>query len=143
MKYRLKDDSLERLLNRLSEGTFSKRFNLACEHKSVLTNSKVVVYFGGEDNKKFSATFSLDEILRNHRFLANHWNKYPETLPPDGRLMWCWTSEGKIVKGRHMYWNDKESNTFRPRWTDENYNKINCEYFMRWRDDRKVPTQEP
>lgn len=80
MKYRLKDQELQKKLDELSKGTFSELIAtsgsvFAREDKSLLKlgNGRFIVVLHKED---FEAVYDPD-----------NWNNYPEVMPPEGVLM--------------------------------------------------------
>lgn len=90
MKYRLKNQELQKKLDEISDGDFSLRLQDAWstnEGRSVAT-----FHFGDERDddwtlRKFSATIYEDEIEEIPEYDPNKWNPYPEVTPPQGAMM--------------------------------------------------------
>ena len=99
MTIRLKDKELQKKLDELTAGNFSKKLNSELEHLDLLTEPglKYRVCFGAPPDfliNRFSAVFRADEIEEREEFRLDGWNHWPETEPPELELM-------QIVKDGH------------------------------------------
>lgn len=91
MKWRLKDRTLEKKLNELSDGEFSENL---CKQSS----GHFISCFGDHlcfsiqnecVNKafwqyRFAVFFSADEVEEVQEYNPNGWNEYPKVTPPEG-----------------------------------------------------------
>lgn len=93
MKYRLKDKELQRKLDDISGGDFSKalssdRLESVCSPLDPLIEWRVC--FGESPDflaNRFSAIFLHDEIEETPEYNAGGWNHWPETEPEECVLM--------------------------------------------------------
>ena len=93
MKYRLKDKELQRKLDDISGGDFSKalssdRLESVCSPLDPLIEWRVC--FGAHPDflaNRFSAAFTDDEIESVPEYNPNAWNEYPDVTPPEGVMM--------------------------------------------------------
>lgn len=94
MKYRLKDKELQKKLDELSGGEFSKA--LQNPHSEALLRMPPIetlnVNFGGTIGKgllqaRFTMRLLKDDVEAVPEYNPHGWNKYPEVTPPEGVLM--------------------------------------------------------
>lgn len=88
MKYRLKDQELQKKLDELTDGDFTKKLN--SELKSVYSpidpEIKYRVSFGDQPDfaaNHFSAIFRDDEVEEIPEYDPTKWNQYPSVTPPE------------------------------------------------------------
>lgn len=92
MTIRLKDKELQKKLDELTAGDFSKKLNseLQTLNLSIEPQLKYRVCFGDPPDflvNRFSAVFRADEIEEREAFKLDGWNHWPETEPPELELM--------------------------------------------------------
>lgn len=82
-KYRLKDQVLQKKLDDLSDGDFSRQLNEE-SLDGCSPDFTFRVRFGGQVGTcfRYSAVFRVDEIMIQEGYDPNAWNNYPETQPP-------------------------------------------------------------
>lgn len=145
MKWRLKDQELQKKLDEISNGDFSLK--LQEKPMSTLSPNFVEVGFSREKGKIvrcFTATFRSDEIEEVPQFNPNGWNLFPDVTPPeigtyrlevfldDGdkpyvQVAGFWNGKRWVADdpegGGHYYVTDGERMRFRP-WEDPNESSI-------------------
>lgn len=91
MKYRLKDQDLQRHLDAISHGEFSRCLQTELQdiRGSGTTDADYRVFFGfmsgrAELVNRFSMLLYEHEIEATPEYNPNGWNKYPDVTPPDG-----------------------------------------------------------
>ena len=108
MTLRLKDRELQRKLDELSNGDFSKRLENESQRRfvGVLNRQVISVYYGDFDAlaNRFSAIFEVDEVEWIQEYNPRAWNEWPNVEPPKNTPMRCevWIAEaakGAIFKG--------------------------------------------
>ena len=116
MTYRLKDEQLQRKLDELSNGDFSKKLENEAQRKfvGVLNREVIYLYYGDFDAlaNRFSALFELDEVEEIPEYNPCKWNEWPAVEPPKGAPMrlearYRGTSDGRYyVTVRQCAWFD-------------------------------------
>ena len=93
-KYRLKDRELQKKLDEISDGDFSRQIegNLQNIKGRGTTDADYRLFFGElpgryEIVNRFSMLLYEHEIEVFEEYDPNDWNKFPEVTPPDGVLM--------------------------------------------------------
>lgn len=82
-KYRLKDAELQKKLDEISDGDFSKRLNeqklagCSSDFAFSLEFGKTVSYY----HHRFSIVIQVNEVQINEEYDANKWNSYPKVIP--------------------------------------------------------------
>lgn len=108
MKFRLRNTELQKKLDELSNGDFSKKLETEAQRKfvGVLNREVIYLYYGDFDAlaNRFSALFELDEVEEIPEYTPRGWNEWPDVTPPVDVSMRCeiWieeTPEGGIFKG--------------------------------------------
>lgn len=93
MKYRLKNQELQKKLDEISDGEFSRFLNNTFYGRIIKIRPFTEIHFGQivtEDGTlfhRFTARVREDEIEEVHEYDPNKWNPYPEVTPPGGVLM--------------------------------------------------------
>lgn len=95
-KYRLKDQELQKKLDEISDGDFSRQIegNLQNIKGRGTTDADYRLFFGElpgqyEIVNRFSMLLYEHEIEVFEEYDPNDWNNFPEVTPPDGVLMRC------------------------------------------------------
>ena len=103
-KYRLKDQELQKKLDDLSDGDFSRQLNEE-SLDGCSPDFTFRVRFGGQVGTcfRYSAVFRVDEIMIQEGYDPNAWNKFPEVTPPDGVLMRVETGGGRKFCGYYHF----------------------------------------
>lgn len=88
MKYRLKSKELQRKLDEISGGDFSKMTEKFFDGRTF----PITIYFhyvpeGKSGYFKFSATFQADEVEEVREYDPNRWNEWPDVEPPRHKLL--------------------------------------------------------
>lgn len=94
MKYALKDRELQKKLDELTEGDFSRRLQ---EIDKIDFLFDVIQFafgepvegrnIGGYQPVRFSILLKKNEIEEISKYDPNAWNDYPDITPPEGELM--------------------------------------------------------
>lgn len=98
MKYRLKDQMLQKKLDEISGGDFSKKLSETIERELSypLQNPilAIPVAFGdwgadvyGDQSPRYIVRFHIDEIESVPSYDQHGWNEWPKVTPPGGPLM--------------------------------------------------------
>ena len=132
MKYRLKDRELQKKLDDISDGDFSKQLEGIVGRPAF--NSLIVRFgsktLGSEVVNKFRADFSLDEIEEAPEYNPHGWNDFPKVTPPYDVLMRC--EEDTEDGTEHLcmkFVRDEDGG----HWTDEHGMGVwNCTRFRPW-----------
>lgn len=95
-KYRLKDQELQRHLDSISDGDFSRQIecNLRYIKGRGTTDADYRLFFGElpgryEIVNRFSMLLYEHEIEVFEEYDPNDWNVYPDVTPPEGVMMRC------------------------------------------------------
>lgn len=75
MKYRLKDQKLQKKLDEISGGCFSEAFES-------IKKPKVVVFQARNGGPAMSISLTDQDIEALHKYDPNKWNFFPEVTPP-------------------------------------------------------------
>lgn len=91
MKYRLKDRELQKALDKISDGDFTKQLN-ALHQYDFKNNLGISVPFGKTSEGslyacRLLASFDIFEIEEVGEYNPYGWNDYPEVTPPEGEWM--------------------------------------------------------
>lgn len=96
MKYRLKDQELQRHLDAISDGDFSRQIegHLQNIKGRGTTDADYRLFFGElpgryEIVNRFSMLLYEHEIEVFEEYDPNDWNVYPDVTPPEGVMMRC------------------------------------------------------
>lgn len=96
MKYRLKDQDLQRHLDAISDGDFSRQIegHLQNIKGRGTTDADYRLFFGElpgryEIVNRFSMLLYEHEIEVFEEYDPNDWNVYPDVTPPEGVMMRC------------------------------------------------------
>ena len=96
MTYRLKDRELQKKLDEISNGDFTKKLETEAQRKFVgaLGREVIQLYFGDSDifANRYSVAFELSEIEEIQEYDPNSWNRWPDVTPPPGIPMRVETS---------------------------------------------------
>ena len=95
-KYRLKDAALQKKLDEISDGDFSRQIesNLRSIKGLGTTDADYRLFFGElpgryEMVNRFSMLLYEHEIEVFEEYDPNDWNSYPDVTPPEGVMMRC------------------------------------------------------
>lgn len=110
-KYRLKDQELQKKLDEISDGDFSRQIegNLQNIKGRGTTDADYRLFFGElsgryEIANRFSMLLYEHEIEVFEEYDPNDWNNFPEVTPPEGVLMRVETKTGRNFCGYyHIY----------------------------------------
>lgn len=99
-KYRLKDRELQKKLDEISDGEFSKNLHKFDENHFASYWGKTIFFTINEDDDgeeleeskhirepQFGVWFNIGEIEEVPEYDPNAWNRFPEVEPPEGVLM--------------------------------------------------------
>lgn len=99
-KYRLKDQELQKKLDEISDGEFSKNLHKFDENHFASYWGKTIFFTINEDDDgeeleeskhirepQFGVWFNIGEIEEVPEYNPNNWNNYPDVTPPEGVLM--------------------------------------------------------
>lgn len=99
-KYRLKDQELQKKLDEISDGEFSKNLHKFDENHFASYWGKTIFFTINEDDDgeeleeskhirepQFGVWFNIGEIEEVPEYDPNAWNSFPEVTPPEGVLM--------------------------------------------------------
>lgn len=96
MTYRLKDRELQRKLDELSNGDFSKQ--LASNEKRICSSleflQQITLWFCKREGPLHSLEITPDMLEEVREYDPHKWNGYPEVEPPEGVLMRVECSNG-------------------------------------------------
>lgn len=124
MGYRLKDRELQRRLDNLSEGDFSRQIegNLQNIKGRGTTDADYRLFFGDlpgryEIVNRFSMLLYEHEIEVFEEYDPNDWNNFPEVTPPEGVWMRVETDMGFGFKARFQFgnWLDNRNDIIGPK----------------------------
>lgn len=98
MKYRLKDRELQRKLDELSDGDFSRQF--ASNKKRIFAElnflKQMILWFRKSEGPFHALMITPDMLEEVPEYDPHKWNDFPEVEPPEGVLM----RVERIEKGR-------------------------------------------
>lgn len=105
MKYRLKDRELQRKLDELSDGDFSRQ--LASNKKRIFAElnflKQMILWFRKSEGPFHALMITPDMVEKVREYDPHNWNEYPEVTPPEGVWMRCETDVNAIEhKIRHI-----------------------------------------
>lgn len=99
-KYRLKDQELQKKLDEISDGEFSKNLHKFDENHFASYWGKTIFFTINEDDDgeeleeskhirepQFGVWFNIGEIEKVPEYSPNEWNSYPDVTPPEDVLM--------------------------------------------------------
>lgn len=105
-KYRLKDQELQKKLDEISDGDFSRQIegNLQSLRGYGMSDADYRLFFGELSSRyeivnRFSMLLYENEIEVFEEYNPNDWNNFPEVTPPDGVLMRVETEGGRKFCG--------------------------------------------
>lgn len=111
-KYRLKDQELQKKLDEISDGEFSKNLHKFDENHFASYWGKTIFFTINEDDDgeeleesehirepQFGVWFNIGEIEEVPEYNPNEWNSYPDVTPPEGVLMRVETEGGRKFCG--------------------------------------------
>lgn len=135
MRYQLKNKKLQRQLDALSDGEFSKQ--LSKEHIVTMVDDSGIpvlkVEFGPvvglSLTRKFIFVFTENEIKEAEEFHRDRWNKFPEITPPENEWMRCEFGEVKRIA---KWVPDGDSQDYV--WIDNLGQEVNVKRFRPWED---------
>lgn len=91
MKYRLKDRELQRKLDALSNGDFSRQ--LASNKKRIFAElnflKQMILWFRKSEGPLHALMITPDMVEKVREYDPHNWNEYPEVTPPEGVWMRC------------------------------------------------------
>lgn len=108
MKYQLKDQELQKKLDEISDGDFSRALRRLVE-LDIPVSEPIYMAFGdmqlcgfadGFGNlRRFSICLLKDDLKIVKEYNPNDWNNYPDVTPPEGVLMRIETKVGRKFCG--------------------------------------------
>ena len=105
-KYRLKDQELQKKLDEISDGDFSRQIegNLQSLRGYGMSDADYRLFFGELSSRyeivnRFSMLLYENEIEVFEEYNPNDWNNFPEVTPPDGVLIRVETEGGRKFCG--------------------------------------------
>lgn len=111
-KYRLKDQELQKKLDEISDGEFSKNLHKFDENHFASYWGKTIFFTINEDDDgeeleeskhirepQFGVWFNIGEIEEVPEYDPNAWNSFPEVTPPEGVRMRVETEGGRKFCG--------------------------------------------
>lgn len=111
-KYRLKDQELQKKLDEISDGEFSKNLHKFDENHFASYWGKTIFFTINEDDDgeeleeskhirepQFGVWFNIGEIEEVPEYDPNAWNSFPEVTPPEDVLMRVETVVGDTFRG--------------------------------------------
>lgn len=100
-KYRLKDQELQKKLDEISNGDFSRQIegNLQNIKGRGTTDADYRLFFGELPVNRFSMLLYEHEIEIFEEYDPNDWNSFPEVMPPEDVLMRVETVGGDKFRG--------------------------------------------
>lgn len=89
MTYRLKDTKLQKKLDELSDGDFSRQLEVNKGHiiMGIEYSEQATVWFCKPEGPLLSIEITPDMLERVGEYDPYKWNKYPDVEPPEGILM--------------------------------------------------------
>lgn len=139
MKYRLKDKELQKKLDELSNGDFTRKLEgnsktYAHEFKNYGNGIAVRVQFGEKslNAERFHVFLSIDDVEQVQEYDPNEWNDFPAVKPPEDVWMRCEFDhpDGRTLRYIARYI-EAEGNFF---WMDQNMNEIDVSRFRPWEE---------
>lgn len=134
MKYRLKDRQLQKKLDDISTGDFSKALDISTKRlidvyqqdglDFNLDTDRVFVEFGNDvkvctQQKQFRACFEPGTIEARKEYNPKAWNRWPEVKPPNNVLMRIQSSAGDFMCA---IWMDRDSVSEKEKeWINDTY----------------------
>ena len=139
MKYRLKDRQLQKKLDDISNGDFSRQLDyvvsMSRNHDPFITTRPVYFELDHDTRVVISIDVTPDMVVENSSYNPKAWNKFPEVEPPEDVWMRCVMTDihhnNRIVRVGAKFstgaWRDHEGVAFEPRfrvdkfkpWDDE------------------------
>lgn len=115
MKYRLKDAELQKKLDEISNGDFSRALRRLVE-LDIPVSEPICMAFGdmqpcgfadGFGNfRRFSVCLLKDDLKIVKEYNPNDWNNYPEVTPPEGVPLLVQISRGHALIRFFAYYKD-------------------------------------
>lgn len=127
MGYRLKDEKLQGILDKISNGDFSRAMRELQEERPL--TYKTAIEFGKwiSGTKQFRVYVKKDELIFVHEYNPNKWNVFPDVLPPENEWMRCEDEEEVHVA---KWVPDAES--MNHIWVDNYGQEVNVGRFRPW-----------
>lgn len=99
-RYRLKDQELQKQLDAISDGDFSRQLNYQ-SLDGLSPDFTFRVRFGGQVGNcfRYSTVFRVAEILIQKEYDPDDWNDFPDVTPPENVLMRVETTTGSKFCG--------------------------------------------
>lgn len=135
MKYRLKDRELQRKLDALSNGDFSRQ--LASNKKRIFAElnflKQMILWFRKSEGPLHALMITPDMVEKVREYDPHNWNEYPEVTPPEGVWMRCETDVNAIEhKIRHIAKFDGRE------WRDYLSKQVVVHRFRSWDEEDKA-----
>ena len=101
MRYRLKDQELQKKLDEITDGDFSECLEKGAVDQFCRVGSIGVTCgrFGCNGHPRLKIDFYLHEYEELKEYNPNDWNSYPDVTPPEGVLMRIETEGGRKFCG--------------------------------------------
>lgn len=135
MKYRLKDRGLQKKLDELSDGDFSRQ--LASNKKRIFAElnflKQMILWFRKSEGPLHALMITPDMVEKVREYDPHNWNEYPEVTPPEGVWMRCETDVNAIEhKIRHIAKFDGRE------WRDYLSKQVVVHRFRSWDEEDKA-----
>lgn len=103
MKYRLKDRELQRKLDELSDGDFSRQ--LASNKKRIFAElnflKQMTLWFRKSEGPFHALVITPDMVEKVREYDPHGWNDFPEVEPPEGVLMRVECRDGRKASAKY------------------------------------------
>ena len=103
MKYRLKDRELQRKLDELSDGDFSRQ--LASNKKRIFAElnflKQMPLWFRKSEGPFHALVITPDMVEKVREYDPHGWNGFPEVEPPEGVLMRVECRDGRKASAKY------------------------------------------
>lgn len=143
MKYRLVSRKLQKKLDDISNGDFSRQLDfvvsMSRNHDPFITTRTVYFELDHDTRAVISIDVTPDMVVENSSYNPNAWNKFPEVEPPEGVWMRVEWRDGAVVRrdvARYVAWGD--TNEFV--WTNRGV-ICDVERFRPWLNDDEIEAE--
>lgn len=103
LKYRLKDRELQRKLDELSDGDFSRQ--LASNKKRIFAElnflKQMTLWFRKSEGPFHALVITPDMVEKVREYDPHGWNDFPEVEPPEGVLMRVECRDGRKASAKY------------------------------------------
>lgn len=89
MKYRLKNQELQKQLDEISDGDFSRQLEAGAVDTNKCASMVTFGAFNGWLHDRFTVRLNPSDLEKIPEYNPNDWNKWPDVTPPEKILMRC------------------------------------------------------